>query len=299
MARNVPTSDIVDPDQYDSRAPMGAATRSSAWFQTLRRLDAGEAAVPVTGDESSELVYAIGSLRVAGAVLASLARHDLVEFTGEIFVISSPGRAFLRRATATRQRDKSRTTKRGRGTARRQGRSSRRAGPDAAPDIYRTQHQLLEKEILPEGARNTATGEPVVVNRTETPLGWLRHRKDRSGRPFLSSAQFEAGEALRRDFEIAGMSPRLTTDLSGRLSGDRSGFVPDRMNATEFQLAAKQRFDRAIADIGPGLSDVLLRVCCFLEGIESAEKALGWPSRSGKLVLGLALDRLARHYGLN
>jgi hypothetical protein len=42
----------------------------------------------------------------------------------------------------------------------------------------------------------------------------------------------------------------------------------------------------------------LLRVCCFLEGIESAEKALGWPSRSGKLVLGLALDRLARHYGL-
>ena len=296
MARNVPATDIVDSDLYDPRAPMGAATRGSAWYQTLRRLDAGEAAVPLTDEGASELVYAIGGLRVVRPVLVSLARHDLVESVGEIYVISSPGRAFLRRTTATRQRDKKGAAPRGR--ARRQGKSIRRRA-DPLPDIYRAQHQLLEKDGLPEGARNAATGDFVVMNRAETPLGWLRHRKDKSGRPFLSGAQFEAGEALRRDFEIAGMSPRLTTDLSGRLSGGRFGFASDRMNATEYQLAAKQRFDRAIAFVGPGLGDVLLRVCCFLEGIEVAEKALGWPSRSGKLVLGLALDRLARHYGLN
>jgi len=38
-------------------------------------------------------------------------------------------------------------------------------------------------------------------------------------------------------------------------------------------------------------------VICAGEGIGGAEKALGWPSRSGKLVLTLALDRLVRFYG--
>jgi hypothetical protein len=43
---------------------------------------------------------------------------------------------------------------------------------------------------------------------------------------------------------------------------------------------------------------VLWRIVCAGEGLAAAEKALGWPSRAGKLVLGLALDRLADHYQL-
>ncbi|WP_348636241.1 DUF6456 domain-containing protein [Sphingomonas sp. LaA6.9] len=59
------------------------------------------------------------------------------------------------------------------------------------------------------------------------------------------------------------------------------------------QRAAKQRSDAAIVAVGPGLSDVLWRVACA-----NAEKALGWPMRTGKLILSLALDRLADDYGL-
>ena len=81
-------------------------------------------------------------------------------------------------------------------------------------------------------------------------------------------------------------------------AGDGYAAPRERLTATERQVAAKQRFDRAMAAVGPGLDDVLLRVCCFLDGIEAAERALGWPTRSGKLVLGIALERLARHYGL-
>ena len=51
-----------------------------------------------------------------------------------------------------------------------------------------------------------------------------------------------------------------------------------------------------MAEVGPGLSDVLWRVVCEGEGLAEAEKGLGWPVRAGKLVLGLALDRLAQHY---
>jgi hypothetical protein len=39
-------------------------------------------------------------------------------------------------------------------------------------------------------------------------------------------------------------------------------------------------------------------VCCLLRGLEYAEKAQGWPRRSGKVILRLALTGLTRHYGL-
>lgn len=52
----------------------------------------------------------------------------------------------------------------------------------------------------------------------------------------------------------------------------------------------------AMADLGPGLSDVLMRCCCYLEGVEAAKKRLGWSARSGKIVLRIALMRLHQHY---
>jgi len=52
----------------------------------------------------------------------------------------------------------------------------------------------------------------------------------------------------------------------------------------------------ALRDLGPGLGDVALRCCCYLEGLELAERRMGWSARSGKVVLRIALQRLKRHY---
>ena len=52
----------------------------------------------------------------------------------------------------------------------------------------------------------------------------------------------------------------------------------------------------ALRELGPGMGDLVLRVCCFLEGIELTERRLGWSARSGKIVLRIALQRLKRHY---
>ena len=142
-----------------------------------------------------------------------------------------------------------------------------------------------------EGVRRT-----VSVNLAESPLGWLARRRGRDGRPLISAAQVEAGERLRSDFELAGMTPRLVRgyDASPVSGGRRS--APASPDPTSAQIDARRRLQAAVAAAGPGLSDVLIRVCCFLEGLEEAERQLGWPTRSAKVVLSIALDRLADHY---
>lgn len=92
---------------------------------------------------------------------------------------------------------------------------------------------------------------------------------------------------------MAALAPRVTMGWSERVDG--TGEALDPMLA---QIAAKRRFDAAIDAVGKGLRDVLWRVICAGEALPAAEKALGWPQRAGRLVLTLALDRLADHYAL-
>jgi hypothetical protein len=135
-------------------------------------------------------------------------------------------------------------------------------------------------------------GRSVTVNLGESPLAWLHAHGN------VSARQYEAGERLRADYETASLGPSITMrwDDAAPARGRRG--VVAALDPTETQVAARRRFDRAIAAAGPGLSDVLWRVVCACERLPAAEKALGWPARAGKLVLGLALDRVADHYGL-
>ena len=137
--------------------------------------------------------------------------------------------------------------------------------------------------------RTVGRGRNVSINDADSPLGWLK------ARGLVDARQFEAGERLRGDYEMAAMGPRVTMRWSARVDGGGSGGEPDPSGA---QIAAKRRFDEAMASAGRGLGDVLWRVICANEGLPAAEKALGWPARAGRVVLTLALDRLAGHYGL-
>ncbi|SEQ94007.1 DUF6456 domain-containing protein [Sphingobium sp. YR768] len=132
--------------------------------------------------------------------------------------------------------------------------------------------------------------QAVLVHLGESPLAWLR------ARGHLSERHYAAGDMLRADWERAGLGARVTMrwDAAPREGGRRGpGGRPD---PTLAQMAARARFDGAIAAAGPGLADILWRVACAGEGVVAAEKALGWPSRAGKLVLTLALDRVAGWY---
>ncbi|HEX8573320.1 MAG TPA: DUF6456 domain-containing protein [Allosphingosinicella sp.] len=126
----------------------------------------------------------------------------------------------------------------------------------------------------------------------ESPLGWLRSRGH------VGERQFAAGELLRRDWERSGLPPRVTMTWDSP-PPDRNRRGPAEVGpATTAQVAARRRFDAAVKALGPGLRDIAWRVVCAGEGMREAESALGWPARAGKLVLTMALDRLADHYRL-
>jgi len=129
----------------------------------------------------------------------------------------------------------------------------------------------------------------VTVNLAESPLGWLR------ARGLVSVRQFDAGELLRTDYERAQLGASVTMRWDAAATSRRQGaaHAPD---PTVGQLSAKARFDAALAAAGPGLADVLWRVVCACESLPDAERALAWPARSGRLVLTLALDRVAGFY---
>lgn len=137
-------------------------------------------------------------------------------------------------------------------------------------------------------------------NLGESPLAWLARRKDKDGRPMLSEEEVDAGEKLRRDFWFAQMTPRTTANWSLLLSaGGGIRRAPDLgPDLRDSVIAAQERVRRALAAVGPELAGVLVDVCCHLKGLEASEKASGWPQRSGKIILQIALRQLARHYGL-
>ena len=136
----------------------------------------------------------------------------------------------------------------------------------------------------------------IRYNLAESPVAAMGRRRDKDGKVFLESELIDAAERLREDFELAQMGPRVAQNWERFLTGgDRGGFRPDAGQG-EGPRGARDRVALALRDLGPGLGDVALRVCCFLEGIEAAERRMGWAARSGKIVLRIALQRLRRHY---
>ncbi|MEA2836165.1 MAG: hypothetical protein QOD89_715 [Bradyrhizobium sp.] len=161
-------------------------------------------------------------------------------------------------------------------------------------DSFRAQHlDLATRKIL------TETGPiSVLVNDSESPLAWLARRKGRDGRTMISPNQFIAGEKLRADFTRGHLSPRVTSDWSAPTGGRSRSFAAGAGEMTDLVIASRQRVRLAMDACGPEFAGLLMDVCCFLRGLEEVERERGWPLRSAKIVLQLALDRLARHYGL-
>lgn len=171
--------------------------------------------------------------------------------------------------------------------------------------------RVLRYEITPTGRaamRRLLAGDPlpgVALRRfeddesrgtrpvtPESPVTALARRRDKDGNPFLTADLVAAAERLREDFETAQTGPLGAPDWQRFLS--EPARVP--LRPARGAEGARDRVLAALTDLGPGLADMAVRCCCFMEGLETAERTLGWSARSGKIVLRIALLRLTKHY---
>jgi hypothetical protein len=150
----------------------------------------------------------------------------------------------------------------------------------------------------PPGRPGVIEGERVVLegsdqhvvlraNLGESPLAWLARRGG------LEAVELMAGERLREDFQKAGTVGRLTMNWDAQPRGEGGG---QGLEPALRARAAKDRIAAALAEVGPGLREMLERVCLAETALQVAERELRLPRRTGKTVLKLALQRLAIHY---
>ncbi len=193
--------------------------------------------------------------------------------TGKVatYGITQTGRAALRRMLADR---------------------ADHTGLAETPAPFAEQHREMAERTLHHA---DGRDERVRVNVAESPAAMLARRKGADGKPFLSADLLAAAERLREDFEIAQMGPRVAQNWDRFLTGGARGGFGNHSPA-DGPRDARERVAAALRDLGPGLGDVALRCCCFLEGLEATERRMGWSARSGKIVLRIALIRLKRHY---
>ena len=222
-----------------------------------------EGAVMIQGRRAG---VSVGRGQHLQAALETLRDRDLVEDAPERgrMRISDAGRACLRRLAAT----------------------------DPATRFGAQHRELVAADVASESGP-----ERVTVNAHESPLEWLRRRRDRDGEPLIDAAAFEAGERLRRDLTFAGMLPSVTARWEAAVASGGAG-PRDPAGATDAVIAGRQRVRAALASVGGDFADLLTDLCGFLKGLETIERERGWPPRSGKVVVRLALRQLARHYGL-
>ena len=298
----VPGSATTDParkDALDMTAPIrtttrGMAARPAAMLmdnatiarearRILRRLAEPGAVLVIAPDmEKAAVLRTLPDGRMAQtAVVAreaaqAFALNDWIvcRKTGRIasYEITSAGSAALKRLLGEADRS--------------------RIGMAEASTPFGDQHRIWEtREIADDSGPRR-----LRYNAAESPVAVLARRRDKDGRPFLEPDLAEAAERLREDFELAQMGPRVAQNWDRFLTGgDRGGFRPE-LGKAEGPADARERVAAALRDLGPGLGDMVLRCCCFLEGLEAAEKRMGWSARSGKIVLRIALQRLRRHY---
>ena len=152
---------------------------------------------------------------------------------------------------------------------------------------------IIEGEVIGGPARPSSGRRPrrsVTVNLAESPLGWL------FARGHIQRRQFDAGEKLRLDWERGQLAARVTMSWDAAPVSRGRGARGVSADLGAAQIDARRRFQAAIEAAGPGLADILWRIVCSGEGMRDAETALGWPARAGKVVLTIALDRVADFY---
>ncbi|MGL1922066.1 MAG: DUF6456 domain-containing protein [Hyphomicrobiales bacterium] len=133
-----------------------------------------------------------------------------------------------------------------------------------------------------------------------SPIYKLYNRQRNIRHKYLNETHLQAGQQLFDKFVNANLQPNITMNWEKLASAPQPHYtgVKDTGLGESLYLARKQLYE-ALEYVGEDFAAILVEVCLFGNGLEATEKALAWPARSGKLLLTMALDRLAQYYKID
>ena len=170
----------------------------------------------------------------------------------------------------------------------------RRDGADIAP--FAQQHApLIARAVMdPDGALRMARGvDP------SGPVARLARISDAAGMAFFKGREIAAARELWALWARGQQGLMRGSDWAAPPLGSVArGPGGAQESATLGAIDARRKVSGALAALPRSMGAAVTAFCLEETGIEALERARRWPPRSGKLVLKLALEMLADHFGL-
>ncbi len=236
--------------------------------RALERLVASNGVLAPARDGASYCVHPGGDrrrialVRLSPAEVRALEAEGAIESVGDgAFVASEAGRARTRRERA------------------------------APGEEFVAQHRAVVDRVVMDGAGASRTLRGFEPNDVLRRLAALRGS---DGLPWLSAGELAAASRLRGDWERGELGLVRGSDWTAppNAAGAR-GPSSAQEAALAARCDARRSVGAALDRLAAPLRRVVERVCLHEQGLESLERSEGWPSRSGKLALKLALSQLA------
>jgi hypothetical protein len=201
------------------------------------------------------------TVKLDDETVRQLEADGVVEPLGDVLVLTVAGRARVRREAATGE------------------------------EGYLAQHATLtDRDVMEKDGevRRTRGVMPSAVIRRLAAL------RGADGTPWLSGAEISAAECLRAHWETAqGGLTRGSDWTAPPVGSSPRGPSTAQERTLAARCDARRRTEEALDALAPPLRRVVERVCFNEDGLETLERAHGWPARSGKVALKLGLAQLA------
>ncbi|MBY0569029.1 MAG: hypothetical protein K2P70_17090 [Hyphomonadaceae bacterium] len=158
-------------------------------------------------------------------------------------------------------------------------------------EAFLAQHRpIIDRAVIEADGRTRV----VRGHDADAILRRLAALRDGNGAAWLDSAEIAAAARLRRDWEMGERGLVRGSDWTAPPNGAGPRGPSNRAEqAAGAYCDARQRVSDALARLAVPLRRVVERVCLREEGLEALERGEGWPARSGKIALKLALAQLA------
>ncbi|WP_417489525.1 DUF6456 domain-containing protein [Maricaulis sp.] len=168
------------------------------------------------------------------------------------------------------------------------GRSGHAAIKRGLDGGFAAQHRIMrDREILgPSGQLQRVRAN----TREDVPGRWAVQ---------LDPIEHAAAERFCSDYARSSLRQHTTRNWSLAAEVRQAGWRGGPETASLAAIAAKNRVMDALDAVGSGMDQLVVAVCIREESLAAVERRFGWAQRSGKTVLKLALQQLARHYRLN